>query len=107
VTRTMPAKKKRVAYSEDALSHLERLTAWLADKADATTALSVMDELLDRIEVLSEMPLLGHPHRDPVLADRGYRALSLGNYGAVYLVTEDGPWIAGVFSTKTDYLRRL
>ena len=99
----MPGK---LTYSEEALGHLDRLSDFLVRNAGAQTALHVIDELLDSFEILKDMPYIGREHPDPLLANRGYRVYTAGRYAGVYLVTEEGVWIAGVYHTKTDWLTR-
>jgi len=93
-------------YSEEALGHLDKLSDFLVRQAGAQTALHVIDELLDSFDILSDMPYIGRTHPDPLLADRGYRVYVAGRYVGVYLVTDEGAWMAGVYHTKTDWLTR-
>ena len=94
----------KLTYSEEALGHLDKLTDFLIRQAGERTALGVIDELLDSFSILEEMPYIGREHPDPLLAGRGYRIYISGRYVGVYLVTEKGPWMAGVYHTKTDWL---
>jgi len=94
----------KLTYSEDALGHLDKLADFLVRNAGDRTALSVIDELLENFSILEDMPYLGREHPDPLLADRGYRVYSAGRYVGVYLITEEGVWMAGVYHTKTDWL---
>ena len=93
-----------LTYSEEALSHIDGLADFLVRQAGVGTAMSLIDELLDSFDILAEMPYLGREHPDPVLASRGYRVYVVGRYVGVYLVTDDGVWMAGVYHTKTDWL---
>ena len=97
----MPTK---LTYSEEALGHIDRLLDFLVRQAGAPAALRVIDELLDSFDILESAPNLGHPHPDPLLASRGFRVYNSGRYVGVYLITDTGPWIAGVYHTKTDWL---
>ena len=97
----MPAK---LTYSEEALGHIDKLSDFLIRQAGTQTALRIIDELLDSFDILEDMPYLGHPHPDSLLAGRGYRVYNSGRYVGVYLITETGPWMAGVYHTKTDWL---
>ena len=96
----------KMTYSEEALGHLDKLSDFLVRNADAQTALHVIDQLLDSFEILEGMPFLGREHPDTLLASRGYRIYIAGRYVGVYLVTEEGVWMAGVYHTKTDWLTR-
>ena len=93
-----------LTYSEEALGHLDRLANFLVLKNGTEKAKAIIGELLDKVDILGEMPCLGREHPDALLASRGYRVYSAGRYVCVYLVTEDGVWIAGVYHTKTDWL---
>ena len=94
----------KLTYSEDALGHLDKLADFLVRNAGELTALKVMDELLESFRILQEMPYLGREHPDKLLAGRGYRVYFAGRYAGVYVVTEQGVWMAGVYHTKTDWL---
>ena len=97
----MPSK---LTYSEEALEHIDKLSDFLVRQAGIQTALRTIDDLLDNFKKLETMPYLGHIHPDPLLASRGYRVYTSGRYVGVYLITNTGPWIAGVYHTKTDWL---
>ena len=97
----MPGK---LEYSEDALGHLDKLSDFLIRQAGAQTAFRVIYELLNSYDVLADAPYLGRTHPDPLLASRGYRVYSSGRYVGVYLVTDEGVLIVGVYHTKTDWL---
>ena len=94
----------RLTYSEEALGHLDRLTNFLVLNAGLQTDMKVINDLLDRFDTLAKMPYIGREHPDPLLAERGYRVYTAGRYVGVYLVTEEGVWIAGIYHTKTDWL---
>jgi len=94
----------KLTYSEDALGHLDKLSDFLIRNAGELTASKVIDELLKSFRILKDMPYIGREHPDPLLAGRGYRVYSAGRYAGVYLVTDEGVWIAGVYHTKTDWL---
>ena len=96
----------RIIYSEEADGHLHNLTDFLVRQAGDLTARRVIKELLERFDVLKDLPYLCREHPDPLLASRGYRVFSTGRYVGVYLAIEGGVWIAGVFHTKTDWLTR-
>lgn len=94
----------KLTYSEEALGHIDKLTDFLVLQAGLQTALRIIDELLDSFDILEDAPYIGHPHPDPLLASRGFRVFNSGRYAGVYLVTETGPWMAGVYHSKTDWL---
>ena len=96
----------KMTYSEEALGHLDRLSDFLVRNAGIQTASHMIDELLRSFEILEDMPYLGREHPDPLLAGRGYRIYVAGRYVGVYLVTDEGVWMAGVYHTKTDWLTR-
>ena len=100
----MPGK---VIYSEEAFSHLDRLSDYLVREVGVQTASDVINQLLDSFDVLEKMPCIGREHPDPLLAGRGYRLLIAGQYAGVYLVLEESVWIAGVYHTKTDWLAKM
>ena len=91
-------------YSEEALGHIDKLSDFLVRQAGVETSLRIIDELLDAFDKLEEMPYIGREHPDPLLASRGYRVYSSGNYVGVYLATDEGVWVAGVYHTRTDWL---
>ncbi|MDR1953274.1 MAG: type II toxin-antitoxin system RelE/ParE family toxin, partial [Clostridiales Family XIII bacterium] len=59
-------KKGLIFYSEEALGHLDRIAAFLIERASVNIAEEITDDLLDRMDILAEMPYLGHQHPDPV-----------------------------------------
>ena len=63
----------------------------------ADSAQRVTERLLDGIDLLATMPLLGPIHHDPVLAGMGYRKLILGKYLVVYRVVDGTPTVYRVF----------
>ena len=94
----------KLTYSEDALGHIDKLSDFLVRNAGELAASKIIDELLKSFRILKEMPYIGREHPDTLLASRGYRIFISGSYVCIYLITEDGVWIAGVYHTKTDWL---
>ena len=95
----------RIKYSEEAKADLKALSRFLVRQAGNLTARDVIRELLKSFLSLEEMPYLGHEHPDKLLASRGYRVYTVGNYVGVYLVIEKWILITSVYHAKTDWLR--
>ena len=98
--------RHKLTYSEEALSHLDRLSDFLVQNAGTQTAFDVISELINSFDILIEMPNIGREHPDPMLANRGYRVLFIGRYACVYIVDNKEVWIAGVYYTKSDWIMR-
>jgi len=96
----------KLIYSEEALSHLNKLSDFLVRNAGELTASRIIDELMISFRILKDMPYMGREHPDPFLASRGYRIYISGKYVGVYLVIDEIVWMAGVYHTKTDWLTR-
>ena len=58
---------------------LAEIDAWLR-RENPRAAAKLMRSLFDGIEQLARLPSSGPPVRDPVLAERGFRALSRKRY---------------------------
>ena len=96
----------KLIYSEEALSHLNKLSDFLVRNASELTASKVIDELMISFRILIDMPYIGREHPDPILADKGYRVYVSGKYVGVYLVIDDCVFMTAVYHTKTDWLTR-
>lgn len=79
----------RVKLSERAEQDLDRIADYITNRLQNREAASaLLDELLDKLDTLSQHPTMYEEARDPFLKLRGYRRIPLGNYLALYL-TDD------------------
>jgi toxin ParE1/3/4 len=67
------------------------------------SAEKITTKLLDSIEKLSEYPLMGTQHSDPVLSKKGYRKLVCGEYICIYRLIDDTVYVYRVVHGTTDY----
>jgi plasmid stabilization system protein ParE len=98
--------QNEIIYSKEALTHLDKLSDFLIVNAGKQVANDIIEELIDKLDILKDMSYIGREHPDTLLSDRGYRILILGQYVGVYSITHDGILISGIYHTKTDWLRK-
>jgi plasmid stabilization system protein ParE len=103
----MPKNKTKLIYSDAAYENIDRLASFLIEKTEAQTAFDIIDDLIDGIDKLAEMPYLGSPHPDKHLADKGFMTLFIKRYVCVYIIQEKEIHIIGVFHQKTDWLSKF
>lgn len=99
----MPSQTELV-FLEQAVSDLEEITKYLILEEGETSARNICSAIRTRIERLSNFPLMGQTHPDPMLASQGYRKLILtGTYVAVYKVIDGTVCILRIVNGRTDY----
>lgn len=78
------------------------------EKVGAASTRKITDAIVDYADNLSSFPLLGRSHPDPVLAEKGYRSLTVSSpYVCIYKVFPDGIFIYRIVNGTTDYPKLL
>lgn len=96
----------RVQISRDANADIDGVLSYLAVKlSNLEAAKHLADELEHVYDQLSEHPRLYEQARDPLLCQRGYRKVVVGNYVLLYLVDDDRQLVSIVrlFYGRRDY----
>ncbi len=86
-----------------ALHDIDKIADYHLLAVGPASAEKITDRLLDSMEKLSEYPLMGTEHTDPVLQKDGYRKLICGDYICIYRLIEDTVFIYRVVHGATDY----
>ena len=84
---------------------IDRISDYHLTMVGPESAERITDKLLDTIAKLSEFPLMGAEHPDPVLARHHYRKILCGDYVCVYRMVEDTVYIYRVVHGATDYTK--
>lgn len=86
-----------------ALNDIDRIADYHLIAVGPVSAEKITDKLLESIEKLSEYPLMGTEHSDPVLQKKGYRKLVCGEYICAYRLIDDTVYIYRIVHGSTDY----
>ena len=96
----------RAAILEGAAREYEDIVSYLADVLGSPgAAASFVDEFDYQLSLVRESPEIHALSRMPELAARGYRAMLVGSYAALYKVDGDAVVVAHVFHRSQDYAR--
>lgn len=96
--------KLRIEFLQAAWHDLDRISEFHLREVGPVSAETVMDQMLDMIEILGDHPYAGPLHPDPELARQEYRKLVLTKtYIAVYRVVGNTVYIYRVVNGTTDY----
>lgn len=97
-----------IHYSKKALSDLDEIKDYISTVlANPIAADSVINGILETIDLLEEQPLLGKPLYFDNDLFSGFRYLIYHNYLAFYHTESDDTFIDRVLYGKSDYLRIL
>ena len=103
----MPTKVK-LEYLAPAVSDFEEIVKYHITQAGVPSARRIYALLEETINRLSDFPLMGQIHPDPLLAAQGYRKLVLNQtYVAVYRIIDDTVYIYRIVNGRTNYPRLL
>lgn len=96
----------RAVILESAAREYEQVVSYLADVLGSPgAAASFMDEFDRQLSLVRESPEMHALSRMPELAARGYRAMLVGSYVALYKADGDAVVVAHVFHQSQDYAR--
>lgn len=103
----MPMKSKLV-YLAPATHDFDEIVKFHISKAGPKYARQIYTTMKKDISKLSDFPLMGQTHPDPILAAAGFRKLVLTQtYVAIYKVIADTVYIYAIVNGRTDYPRLL
>ena len=100
--------RAEVVYLRPALEDMEEIVKFHISEVGSASARKIYADMRRKLGLLAELPLVGHTHPDPVLAQAGYRKLVLTRtYVAVYRIIDGVVTIYRVVNGRTDYPRLL
>ena len=101
----MPAS---IVYSPRAIGDLEDIRAFLAvDCGNPRAAERAVQDILDRVDSLADLPEIGTPLDSRCIVHSDYRFVLSSNYLAFYRYENDSVFIDRVLDSRSDYLRKL
>lgn len=104
----MPPLKNKVIYLRPAREDMLDIARFHLEKVGVNSARKITSEIEETISRLTDFPLMGPIHPDPVLAASGYRKLVVSNpYVCVYKLFDDGVYIYRIVNGRMDYPRLL
>jgi plasmid stabilization system protein ParE len=93
----------QVEFTIAALRHIDAVAEYHLEKVGPKSAEKITDKLIDGFQILEESPFSGPEHPDPVLAKKGYRKLTIGEYVGVYRPEGKFIYIYGIFHGSINY----
>lgn len=103
----MPTKCKLV-YLRPASEDFQEIVKYHINEVGTQSARKIYNTMRDTINKLSDFPLMGQIHPDPMLAADNYRKLVLTQtYVAIYKVENGIVYIYRIVNGATDYPRLL
>lgn len=100
--------KVNLEYLAPAVSDFEEIVKYHITQAGVPYAKKIYNTMESGINKLSDFPLLGQTHPDPLLAAQGFRKLVLTDtYVAVYKIIDNTVYIYRIVNGKTNYPRLL
>lgn len=100
--------KVNLEYLAPAISDFEEIVKYHITQVGAPYARKIYTTMESGIDRLSEFPLLGQTHPDPLLASQGFRKLVLTDtYVAIYKIIGNTVYVYRIVNGKTDYPKLL
>ena len=100
--------KVNLEYLAPAVSDFEEIIKYHITQVGAPYAKKIYNTMESGINRLSDFPLLGQTHPDPLLASQGFRKLVLTEtYVAIYKIVGNTVYIYRIVNGKTDYPKLL
>ena len=94
----------KIEYLPSSIEDLKKIQDWYSIEFSSSSALKVLDNILDSIDKLSLFPNLGSLPPDEVLAKLGYKLLIIKKkHIAIYKIIEKSVFIYHIANAKTDY----
>ena len=104
----MPPLKNKIIYLRPAREDILDIARLHLEKAGVNSARKITIEIEKTINRLSDFPLLGPIHPDPILSENGYRKLVvMPPYVCIYKVFDDGVYIYRIVNARMDYPKLL
>lgn len=103
----MPSKNKLV-YLAPASEDIEAIIKYHLNMAGVFSARKIYEIMRNEIGRLSDYPLIGQIHPDPLLASEEFRKLVITQtYVAIYKIIDGTVFIYRIVNAKTDYPKLL
>lgn len=100
--------KNKLVYLTPAYEDMEEIVKIHLAEAGAVSARRIYDLMKKEISRLSDFPLIGQTHPDPLLSANNYRKLVISKtYVVIYKVIDDTVFIYRIVNAKTDYPKLL
>lgn len=104
----MQPPRNKLIYLAPAREDVLDIARYHLEKAGVNSVRNITEEMEKNINRLTEYPLIGQTHPDPVLAENGYRKLVVtSSYVCIYKVLDDGIYVYRIVNGKTDYPKLL
>ena len=100
--------KKEVIYSQDALSDVEEIKAYITDVlSNPVSAQRTVERIVREADRLAENPEIGPKVSSRFVINTEYRFFVVGKYLIIYLIGDESVRIIRVLDGRQDYLRIL
>ena len=86
-----------------AYQDLDRIAEYHLYSVGPISAENITDNILDKIALLQDHPLLAPEHQDPELKEQGYRKLVCADYICIYRIIDKTVYIYRIVHSSTDY----
>lgn len=104
----MQPPRNKLIYLAPAREDILDIARYHLEKVGVNSAREITEEIERTINRLTQFPLMGQTHPDPVLAESGYRKLVItSTYVCIYKVFGDGVYIYCIVNGKIDYPKLL
>ena len=99
---------KRIEYSPEAVADLQGIEEYISvELENPQSAEKIVDDIIDKIDNLSELPEIGSPLSSRVDVKTDYRYLVCGNYNVFYRVEYDTVKIIRVLNARRNFMTIL
>jgi len=104
----MQPQKSKLIYLAPAREDILIIARYHLEKVGVNSVRNITEEIERNIDRLTQFPLMGQTHPDPLLAETGYRKMLITPiYVCIYKVFDEGIYIYRVVNGKTDYPKLL
>lgn len=94
-----------IEYSPEAIEDLQEIEKYISIELDnIQSAEKIVDNIIDRIDCLSDMPEIGAPLSSRVDFETDYRYLVCGNYNVFYRIETDTAKIIRVLNSRRNFM---
>ncbi len=99
---------KGIEYSPEAVADLQGIEEYISvELENPQSAEKIVDDIIDKIDNLSELPEIGSPLSSRVDVKTDYRYLVCGNYNVFYRVEYDTVKIIRVLNARRNFMTIL
>ncbi len=104
----MKRQKSKLVFLEPAKEDILNIAAYHLEKIGPVSARKITNIIMESLERLSDFPLIGQTHPDPVLAAKGYRKLvAAETYVCIYKIFQDTVYVYRIVNGGLDYPKLL